>query len=531
MPIEIDGIIIDPVKQLEDLDRADCEDSLYEFVRQMWHVVEPSTKLVRGWAMEAICEHLEAVSYGYIKRLLINVSPGSSKSLLCNVFWPAWEWAKWPHLRYLSFSYAAHLTERDNRRFRDVILSRKYQAMFGDRFSLVKRGEEYVSTDKTGFKVATSIGGVGTGERGDRVILDDPHSVKDQESDIIRKGTIAWFSSAMSNRLNDMENSAIVVIMQRVHHEDVSGYIIDNDIPYEHLMIPAEFDPDRRVQNCTEWQDPREERGELFWPERFPKHVLDEQKKLMGKFGYEGQYQQNPEPSEGGVIKRDWWQLWQQDTFPPMDYIVGSLDTAYTTKTMNDYSALTIWGVFTGDTKASITRMLDSNGRPSYTDRSYSEGANKVMLMSAWMERLELHDLVEKVAKSAKLLKIDKLLIENKAAGHSVAQEIRRLYGAEKFAVQLYDPKSADKMARLYSVQHLFEEGMIFAPDRSWADMVITQVGHFPKGRNDDIVDTVSQALRHLRDIGCLTRAPERMAELEDMKRHIGRSPAPLYPA
>ena len=127
-------------------------------------------------------------------------------------------------------------------------------------------------------------------------------------------------------------------------------------------------------------------------------------------------------------------------------------------------------------------------------------------------------------------LKVDKLLIENKAAGISVAQEIRRLYNNESFGVQLQDPKSQDKLSRLYSVQHLFAEEIIYAPDRTWADMVITQVGQFPKGKHDDLVDTVSQALRHLREIGLLVRAPERISEIETMKSYPSRQP-PLYPS
>jgi len=215
-----------------------------------------------------------------------------------------------------------------------------------------------------------------------------------------------------------------------------------------------------------------------------------------------------------------------------MDFILASLDTAYTLKTSNDFSALTVWGVFTEETKATASRVLGPDGRPSYIDRNYAEGAPKVMLMMAWQARLELHELVEKVASTCRSLKVDKLLIENKAAGISVAQEMRRLYGNERFAVQLSDPKSQDKLSRLYSVQHLFAEGMIYAPDRQWADMVITQVGQFPRGKHDDLVDTVSQAMRHMRDVGLLQRSPERLAELESQviyPRGSGRG-EPLYP-
>jgi predicted phage terminase large subunit-like protein len=146
-----------------------------------------------------------------------------------------------------------------------------------------------------------------------------------------------------------------------------------------------------------------------------------------------------------------------------------------------------------------------------------------------WQERLALHDLVIKVAKTCKFFKVDKLLIENKAAGISVAQELRRLYYNEDFSVQLQDPRSTDKLARLYSVQHLFAEGMIYAPNNDWAQIVINQVAVFPKGKHDDLVDTVSMALRHLREIGMLQRTVERIDEMERSKQHIGKPLAPLY--
>jgi predicted phage terminase large subunit-like protein len=149
--------------------------------------------------------------------------------------------------------------------------------------------------------------------------------------------------------------------------------------------------------------------------------------------------------------------------------------------------------------------------------------------MNGWAERLELHDLVQKVAESCKAMKVDKLLIENKAAGISVAQELRRLFASEDWAVQLYDPKSQDKLSRLYSVQHLFSEGMVYAPDKTWAEQVITQCSSFPKGKHDDLVDTVSMSLRHLRESGMLARGPEITAETQRSMMHQGAPPPPLY--
>lgn len=166
----------------------------------------------------------------------------------------------------------------------------------------------------------------------------------------------------------------------------------------------------------------------------------------------------------------------------------------------------------------------------SIVKRQYGEERTRVMMVYAWAERLELHDLVEKVRETMNRYGVDNLLIENKAAGHSVAQEIRRVYGHEDFGVQLYDPKGLDKMARLYAIQHLFADGLIYAPDRSWADKVITEVAQFPRSKHDDLADCCSMALRFLRDTGMLQRGEEITASIEDRMQFTGSGPKPLYP-
>lgn len=363
------------------------------------------------------------------------------------------------------------------------------------------------------------------------IIIDDPNAANEAFSEATIQSTIDWWDGTMSTRLNDMKTGAYIIIQQRLAEDDLTGHILSKDIgEWTHLVLPMKYEPDRSFTTKIGWKDPRHNPGDLLWPERFGADEVNLLEKALGPFGTAGQLQQRPEPAGGGVIKRDWWQLWEEAAFPPMDFILASLDTAYTEKTTNDFSAMTVWGVFSGDAKMQANRVLDQDGRPIYMDRSYTEGAPKVMLMHAWKDRLELHDLVVKIAETAKRFKIDKMIIEAKASGHSVAQEIKRLYGHENFSVQLIDPKSQDKLARLYSVQHIWAEKMIYAPERAWADMVITQVGQFPKGKYDDLVDTCSQAIRHLRDIGLLVRGPERLAEIEDMKRFTGREPGPLYP-
>jgi predicted phage terminase large subunit-like protein len=292
------------------------------------------------------------------------------------------------------------------------------------------------------------------------------------------------------------------------------------------------YEADRSFVTAIGWQDPRTEEGELLWPERFGADEVAELEKSLGPFAAAGQLQQRPEIKGGGVIPRDTWQAWEDGAFPPMDFVIASLDTAYTTKQENDYSALTVWGVFSTTTVAqSATSYITSVGRAELAERAYIEGTPKVMLMAAWQERLELHNLTTKVAETCRRFKVDRLLIENKAAGISVAQEIQRLHGHEDWGTQLVDPKAQDKLARLYSVQHLFFEGLIYAPDRAFADMVITQAAGFPKLKHDDLVDTLSQALTHLRTIGLLQRAPERLIEMDMARLHHGAAPAPLYPA
>lgn len=371
------------------------------------------------------------------------------------------------------------------------------------------------------------------------IIIDDPNAANEVESEATIESTLEWWRGTMPTRLNDPKRSVYIVIQQRLAENDLSGEILEKQAgDWTHVMIPARYEADRSFVTSIGWKDPRTVDGELYWPERFGEEELTRLEKQLGPFRSAGQLAQRPEPKGGGIIKREWWQPWEEENLPPISFMLAYLDTAYTTKTENDYSALTIWGVFRRDTV-----VQPSNWRVQSTERNYAELSPKVLLLGAWRERLELHDLVTKVAKSCyrgpSKTPIDKLLIENKAAGYSVAQEIRRLYGAEEFAVQLIDPGMQDKLARLYSVQHLFAERLIYAPApkdhpmfMDWAEMVVTEVGSFPRGKHDDLTDTVSGALRHLRDLGLLQRAPEIRQEMEDEMRFTGqRRQTPLYPA
>ena len=525
-----------PIHAEEELRRVrkrQCELSLSTFVKQAWHIIEPGQEYIHGWHIDFICAHLEAITRGEVlddgtpyNRLLVNVPPGTMKSLLIGVFWPAWEWGpqNMPHLRYVCASHSQDLAVRDGLRMRRLVQSEWYQSNWGDRVILTGDQNQKTKFENTatGFRQAAASGSI-TGSRGDRVIIDDPLSVDDAASDAVRDSTNTWFLEAVPTRLNNPKTSAIVVVMQRLHEEDVSGIILEKDLGYDHIMLPMRYDPSRAAPTALGYEDPREMDGELLFPQRFPIEVVDRDEKAMGPYATAGQFQQTPEPRGGGIIKREWWQLWDQDVYPPLDYVIASLDTAYTEKTENDMSALTVWGIFSQDVVAKPTKVVSRHGivleADIRTGRSFADQRPNAIMVAAWADRLPLHELVNKVAITCKRMRVDLLLIEGKASGISVAQELRRLYGGEDFGVQLVNPGAQDKMARLYSVQHLFAEGMIYAPDRAWADQVITQCAQFPRAKHDDLVDTVSQGLRHLRTNGLLTRAPEHMQQLEESMR------------
>lgn len=533
---------IDGEQTLEAVRKRRCELSLAYYVKQAWEIIEPGQPYVHGWHIDYICAHLEAITNGHVlddgtpyNRLLVNVPPGTMKSLLIGVFWPSWEWGpkNMPHLRYVCASHSQDLAVRDGLRMRRLIQSEWYQKNWGDRVTLTGDQNQKTKFENTatGFRQAAASGSI-TGSRGDRVIIDDPLSVDDAASEAVREATNTWFLEAVPTRLNNPKTSSIVVIMQRLHEEDVSGIILEKDLGYDHIMLPMRYDSSRAMPTALGYEDPREIDGELLFPQRFPVEVVDRDEKAMGPYATAGQFQQTPEPRGGGIIKREWWQLWEHDIYPPMDYVIASLDTAYTEKTENDMSALTVWGIFSSDTIAQPTKRVARNGtlydEAINVGRSFAEQHPKLVMINAWAERLPLHELVNKVAMTCKKMRVDLLLIEGKASGISVAQELRRLYGGEEFGVQLINPGAQDKMARLYSVQHLFAEGMIYAPDRAWADRVITQCAQFPRAKHDDLVDTVSQALRHLRTSGLLTRSSEHLQQIEESNR-VKPQVRPLY--
>jgi predicted phage terminase large subunit-like protein len=532
---------------------------LIAFVRYFWHILEPGTPFVDGWPIWAICEHLEAVTRGEITRLLINVPPGFMKSMLVDVFWPAWEWGpmKRPHYRYVAFSYSASLTERDNRRFRDLIESAEYRRLYGDEFYARNKTVIRVINSKTGFKYASSVNGVGTGERGDRIIIDDPHNVKEAESEIVREETVRWFWESVSSRFNSLKTGAMVIIMQRVHEDDVSGAVLAKQdgrqhLDYCHLRIQMEYDSEyEAAPTAIGWVDPREEEGEVCWPDRFDEDSIERLKRELGPYGYAGQYQQSPVPRGGGIFQRDWWQLWE-GKHPYYDYIIASLDGAFTEDEENDPSAMTVWGVFLDENRRRRIMLLDAWRKHLKFSGPRVDRLEEMTIIDGvrWMPDAvtpEMHPhivkqrnklyrerclntwgLVEYVADTCRRHQVDLLLIEAKASGISAAQEIRNRYGVERWGIQLM-PVKGDKVARALAAVPTFSQLTVFAPERDWAQLVIDEMATFPRGRYDDLTDSATQAINYLRSVG-LASSDEEIYAAEVESVTLKKKMQPLYP-
>src|SRR3984957_5528142 len=266
------------------VDRELATRSFREFVRQAWPIIEPLTPFVSGWHIDAIIAHLEAVTRGQIRNLLINVPPRHMKSILVSVLWPAWEWILHPERRWLYSSYAATLSIRDSVKCRQLIESPWYQRFWGDRYALAtdQNTKTRFDNNRSGYRIATSVGGAATGEGGDRIVCDDPHNAQDAESDSVRQATVEWFNVVMSTRVNDPRTAAKVVVMQRCHQQDLSGHLLEQG-GWEHLCLPAEYEGPGKITSIG-FSDPRTIPGELLWKERFGPPEIEDLKRSLGSY-------------------------------------------------------------------------------------------------------------------------------------------------------------------------------------------------------------------------------------------------------
>jgi predicted phage terminase large subunit-like protein len=432
------------------------------------------------------------VSKGQIQRLLINVPPRHTKSLIVSVLWPCWEWARWPELRYLFASYAESLAVRDSVKSRRLIQSAWYQRAFGHVFQFAgdQNLKGSVENDRGGHRIALGTGGSATGQGGDRLICDDPHNVTTAESDDVRKGVLDWHDQVWSTRANDPKTTARVIVGQRIHQDDLSGHVLEQG-GWEHLSLPAEWEGDKRVTSIG-WSDPRTELGALLWPERIGPTEIAATKVMLGSWAYSAQYQQRPSPAGGGILARHWWRYWEpkgMDLRPvavrlpdgstqqirpielPADFdeMLASFDCAFKDLATSDYVAGQVWAA-----KKADRFLLDSvRERMSFTRTLAAVKA----LREKWPAA-------------------DKTLIEEAANGEAILDTLRHevpgLIGVKALG---------GKQARVQAVSPQVEAGNVFLPHpalASWVDVFIEECAAFPSGKNDDMVDACSQALNRL---------------------------------
>jgi predicted phage terminase large subunit-like protein len=439
------------------------------FVREAWHVLEPAQPFVDGWHLDVIAAHLEAITAGRITRLCINVPPGTMKSLMVSVFWPAWEWGPGgrPHTRYMATTYREDYTKRDCRRMRDLVASEWYQARWGDVVRLNRVGELSFANTATGNREGVPFGSL-TGGRGDRVIIDDPHSLDKAESDADRERTIRTFRESVPLRVNDAQKSAIIVVMQRLHQMDVSGVIDKLGLGYERLILPMEFEADRRCETSLGVADRRTAEGELLWPERFPSAVVERDKIPLGSYAVAGQFQQRPAPREGGLFKRDWFTVVRA---PPAGCRwVRGWDLAGT----NDAKAAWTAGVKLGRLNgtfivADVRRIRRSPG-----------DVERAILSTASQDGQEV------------------LISLPQDPGQAGKAQVRHLTGLLAGYKVRSSPETGSKIVRAEPVSAQAEAGNIKLVRGDWIEPFLDEVCMFPASEYADQTDALSRAFSEL---------------------------------
>lgn len=463
---------------LEAVEQELCRRSLAHFARRAWHVLEPATDLKWGWALDAICEHLEAVTRGDITRLLMNVPPGSMKSLLTGVIWPAWEWgpAGKPEHRFLGTAHAQTLAIRDNLKCRRLIASEWYQARWPIGLTTDQNAKTKFENDKTGFREAMAFTSM-TGSRGDRVLLDDPISADNANSEAELENARITFTETLPTRVNN-DRSAIVVIMQRLHEKDTSGVILDLGLDYEHLCIPMRFEEGRTGATSIGWKDPRTTDGELMFPERFPEAQVAMLEKTMGSYAAAGQLQQRPAPRGGGMFKREWFEAIPA---PPANCRwVRGWDLAATKSETAAFTA----GVLIGKTPDKRYVIAD---------------ARRIQGSAAEVERLITNTASQDKAQWGAVK--GSLPQDPGQAGKAQAQYlIRQLAGFDYRA----SPESGDKVTRAQPFAAQAEAGNVMIVSGRWNAAFLDELTMFPAGKFKDQVDAASRAFDEL-----VRQAPE----------------------
>ena len=435
------------------------------FAARCFHELNPQTELAINWHLEVIAAKLTAVRQGRIRRLIINLPPRHLKSLMASIAFPAWCLGLDPSAQILCVSYAQDLADKLARDCRSIMMSPWYRQIFRTHLAPHRQAVQEFITTRQGYRLATSTGGVLTGRGADIILIDDPLKPEEALSDAQRKACNEWYDHTLYSRLNDKRHGAIVIIMQRLHEDDLVGHVLAQE-PWEVIRFPAiaEADEEHRIETIWEPRCFRRRQGEALHPDREPLETLDRLRRTIGEYNFAGQYQQSPAPLGGGLVKAESFKRYGEKDRPErFDRIVQSWDTANKATELNDFSVCTTWGVKGKD----------------------------LFLLGLFRRRLEYPALKRAVRDQQSLFAANEVLIEDKASGTQLIQE---LITDGCYGVTRYQP-TCDKIMRLHA-QTAMIENFVYIPEAApWLAEYLHELMVFPRGKHDDQVDSTAQFL------------------------------------
>lgn len=451
------------------VEREYCRRRLGNFIRRAWPVLEPGQPYIHGWHMDAISEHLEAVTSGQITRLLVNIPPGTMKSMSVGVFWPAWEWGPkgMPHMRFIGASHEEGLATRDNLKMRRLVQSEWFQTLWPTALTGDQNAKTYFENEATGWRQSCPVRSM-TGRRGDRVAWDDPHSVEDAHSDARLEEANRVFRETLPTRLNNPDSSAIIIVMQRLSSRDISGEILAGEFGYEHLCLPMEYEGPRKATSIG-FSDPRKEHGDLLFPARFPREVVERDKRIMGDYAVAGQFQQRPAPSAGGIFKPD--MIGVEDAIP-----VGAVQWCRGW----DLGATTT-GDFTAGAK--IGRLPDGRYIVADVKRDRLESHKRDALMKNTADGDGRGTVKQSIPQDP-----------GQAGKGQVASFAQLLAGHSLH----FSPETGDKVTRATPFASQVNAGNVVMLRAPWNRDFTDELRLFPNGSYDDQVDAVARGFNQL---------------------------------
>ena len=446
--------------------RAMLRSDFNGFIERSFYELNPTTPFQSSWHIEVIAAELEACRRGETKRLIIAVPPRSLKSLCASVAFPAWLLGHDPSAQIIVAIYGQELANKLSSDCRTLFASSFYQDLFSTRLSTQRQAVQEFTTTKNGFRMATSIGGVLTGRGAQFLIIDDPLKPDDALSDSQRKACNDWFDHTLYSRLNNKKDGIIILIMQRLHEDDIIGHVMGIE-PWKVIRFPAiaEEDEIHVIQTPYGTRQFKRRAGEPLHPAREPLEILNHIREALGEYNFAAQYLQNPAPLGGGLVKAEWFKTYAAADVPEkFELILQSWDSANKPSELSDYSVCTTWGI----------------------------RRKHIYLLHVCRKRLGYPELKRLVREQADAFRPTMILIEDKASGTQLIQE---LIGEGLHAVKKYEP-TMDKIMRMHSVTSTIENGFVLLPDKAcWLAEYIHELTIFPKGKNDDQVDSTSQAL------------------------------------